>query len=366
MRVHFKKAYNDDIRLFEDRYHLGVYLLLLGLLVCLPFWLDEYYLGELIYVLIFSLAGLGLMLLVGHTGQVSLGHAAFLALGAYGCVNLEMLGVPFVLALPLAGLITGLAGVVIAIPVLRLTGIYLAIATMALAIIIEDIIVLAEPLTGGVIGLYADAITLFGMEVDRYANPDRFYYLCLTVVVIVTLGYANLLRSPTGRAFIAIRDSEVSARAMGIHVARYKAIAFGLSCFVTGLAGGLLAHFLGAFNHETFLILTSIQLLMMVVIGGLGSIHGAFMGAMVVGLLPTVITLLREQLEAMFNMTSTALIPGLDTALFAAILVLFILFEPLGIYGRCVKVRTWFQLFPLYKRGMFKRYNSYLKTERMR
>ena len=366
MRFQFKTSYHQEINLYKDA-HQGVsYLLLLLVMLLLPFCLSEYYVGELIYVLIFSLAGLGLMLLVGHTGLVSLGHAAFLAVGAYSCVNLEQSAVPFWLAFPLSGLITGLVGVLLAMPILRLSGIYLAIATMALSLIIEDIILLAEPWTGGVIGLYAEAIDLWGYELDLYGNPKGFYYFTLAIVILVTIAYANLLRARTGRALIAIRDSEVSAKAMGIGVAYYKCIAFGLSCTVTGLAGALLAHYLGAFNHETFLILTSIQLLMMVVVGGLGSIHGAFLGAIVIGVLPTLLSTLRESWDQWSGFSTTVALPGLDTALFAVILMLVILLEPQGLYGRWLKVRTWFELFPLYRKGMFKRHRTYLKTERVR
>jgi len=289
-----------------------------------------------------------------------------LAVGAYSCVNLEQINVPFWLAFPLSGLITGLVGIILAIPILRLSGIYLAIATMALSLIIEDVILLAEPWTGGVIGLYAQPIQLLGYELDLYTHPAGFYYFTLGVVVLVTLAYANLLRSRTGRAFMAIRDSEVSAKAMGIWVSYYKCIAFGLSCAVTGWAGALLAHYLSAFNHETFLILTSIQLLMMVVIGGLGSIHGAFFGAVVVGMLPALLSMLRETWDQWSGMSTSAALPGLETALFATILVLVILLEPMGLYGRWVKIRTWFELFPLYRKGMFKRHRTYLKTERLR
>lgn len=364
MRIIFKTSYLQDIQLFKDRYQLGRYLMLLALGIALPFMLDEYYLGEATYVLIFALAGLGLMLLVGHTGQVSLGHAAFLAVGAYSCVIYEGYGVPFLVALPLAGLTAAVAGAVIAVPVIRLTGIYLAIATLALAIIVEDLIVLLEPITGGVIGLYAEGITVGSFSFERYEFPHRFYWLCLTILVLVTLGYANLLRSPTGRAFMAIRDSEVSAQAMGVNIARYKTLSFALSCGVTGLAGGLLAHYLGAFNHETFLIITSIHLLMMIVIGGLGSIQGAYFGAIVIGVLPSVVTIARESVSTWWEGINH--IAGLDTGLFSALLVLFILYEPLGIYGRWMKIKTFIELFPLYRRNMFKRQHAYLKTERMR
>jgi branched-chain amino acid transport system permease protein len=372
MRFQFKTDYNDDINIFKDRYHLFWYLLLAAALIALPFVLGDYYVSQAIYILIFSIAGLGLMVLVGHTGLVSLGHAAFLAAGAYSCINLEQLGVPFIFALPLAGLFAGVFGAVITIPVLRLTGIYLAIGTMALAVIIEDIIVLAEPVTGGVAGLSVDSIKLFGdwtgskaFDVDLYGTPFKFYFLCLFVTLMVTLLMINLLRSSTGRAFHAIRDSEVSARAMGINVTGYKALSFGISCFITGLAGGLLAHYLGHINHEAFLILVSIELLMIVVIGGMGSIHGAFFGAFVFGMLPVSVTIFIETFGAPLGITSSTF-PGLSTGIFAALLVSFILLEPFGFYGMWLKIRTYFQLFPLYRKDMFKRQKSYLKTERMR
>ena len=152
---------------------------------------------------------------------------------------------------------------------------------------------------------------------------------------------------------------------MGINVSLYKAIAFGISCAFTGLAGALLAHFLGAFNYEAFLILISIQLLLMVTVGGLGSIHGAYLGALVVGMMPVVITIVRETISEALGMGNSS-IPGLDQGVFATLLIIFIIIEPLGIYGRWLKTRTWFQLFPLARKDMFKRHKSYLKTERMR
>lgn len=373
MRFHFKTNYDSDIRLFEDVSTFCWYLALVVCMALAPFYLSEYLLGELTYVLIWSLAGLGLMVLAGHTGQPSLGHAAFLACGAYMQFNLIELGLPFIAAFLLSGLFTGVVGAAAAIPALRMSGIYLAIATLAFGVIVEDLIILLEHWTGGIDGVYIQGVSIFGIDFDRYAGGlepwavagHNFYWLCLVVVIIVTVLYKNLLRSPTGRAFVAIRDSEVSARAMGINVARYKTLSFGISCFFTGLAGALLAHFLGAFNYEAFLILISIQLLLMVTIGGLGSIHGAFLGAIVVGLLPVVITVVREQVSEVFGLGNFT-IPGLDYAAFAAVLVLFIILEPLGIYGQWVKLRTWVSLFPLARKDMYRRQKSYLKTERMR
>lgn len=365
MRIVFKTDYMQDIRPWKDTYQLSLYLILLVVVALAPWWLDDFYLGELTNVLIWAIAGLGLMILTGHTGQASLGHAAFLAVGCYANVYLLEQGVPFLISFPLAGLITGIIGATVAIPALRLHGIYLAIFTLALSILMDDIIVLAEPITGGVAGKYLGGVEIFGFMVDRWGTPREFYWLVLLVTVVVTLGYINLLRAPLGRSFIAVRDSEVSAQAMGIDISRTKTISFGLSCAVTGLAGALMGMFAGAFNNETFSIVISIQLLMMIVIGGLGSIHGAFFGAIVIGFLPQFLSISKEYVGAVFG-GSTVAIPGLEFGIFGLILIGFILFEPMGIYGRWLKIRTWFELFPFYRKDMFKRQKSYLKTERLR
>ena len=220
---------------------------------------------------------------------------------------------------------------------------------------------LLAPWTGGVSGKFPEMITIFGFEIERWTMPTRFYYLVLAVTVCCTLFYRNLLRSPLGRAFAAVRDSEVSATAMGVHIARTKATAFGLSCMITGWAGALMGYYAGTFNNETFSIVISITLLMMIVIGGLGSIHGAFFGAVVVAFLPQALSILKDGLVG-----GSVAIPGLETGVFGMILILFILFEPMGIYGRWLKIRIWLELFPFARKDMFRRQKSYLKTERLR
>ena len=365
MRIVFKTRYDQDIDLHEhgfDRLKTGV---LVGLMLLLPFLVGDYYLAEAANTLIWALAGMGLMIAVGHTGQVSLGHAAFLAIGAYTDAALMNAGVPFLLAFPLAGLFAGLVGALIAIPAVRMSGIYLAIATLAVFVIVEELIIMLEPITGGVGGIAAPTITLFGLSFDRYGDLRNFYWLGLAVVIVVTLAYANLMRSPTGRSFLAVRDSEISARSLGIHVTRTKALAFGLSSGVTGLAGALMGHFIGYFNYELFSIFISINLLLVVTIGGLGFIQGAFLGAILITGMPQAIAIIRDALNASVGIDLGS-IPGLDTMLFSALLILFIIFEPTGMYGRWLKIRTWFELFPLARRDMFRRHKTYLKTERMK
>jgi branched-chain amino acid transport system permease protein len=360
MRFQFKTSYDQDIRLFEDGRQALRYGLLLAVAVALPWLIDDYFLGEATAVLIWAIAGLGLMLLTGQAGQVSLGHSAFMALGCYACVLMMNAGVPFLLAFPLCGVITGIVGALIAIPALKLHGVYLAIATLALAILADDIIVLTAYWSGGVNGLYAPPILIAGVEINRWTVPDLYYWMVLAVTVLVTLAYVNILRAPMGRAFAAVRDSEISAQAMGVNVARTKTIAFGLSCAITGLGGALMGLFAGAFNNETFTFLIAIQLVMMIVVGGLGFIQGAFLGAVVVAFLPQVLSIVTSSLGG------GVVIPGLETGVFGALLILFILFEPMGLWGRWLKIKAWLELFPFARRDMFRRQRSYLKTERLR
>ena len=363
MRFVFKTDYDADIRWFRHGYHAFWYIALLVILLLLPLVISGYAIGEVTTVLIFAIAGMGLMLLTGHTGLPSLGHAAFMAIGCFSHVLLLSTGLPWLIAFPLAGLSAGLFGTLIAYPVLRLHGVYLALATLAMSILIADIVILAEPWTGGVGGLIVPSIDLFGWQIDRFGTPYKFYYVCLAVVLIVLFLYRNLLRSPLGRAFTAIRDSEVSAQAMGIHLAHTKAKSLFISASFAGLAGALFGHSAGYVNSETFDLVLSITLLLMIVIGGLGFIQGAFLGAIIVGLIPVLIANGRSLLSTAFDVNIN--VPGLESAMFAMILIGFILFEPMGLWGRWLKMRTYFELFPFYRKDMFRRQKSYLKTERV-
>jgi branched-chain amino acid transport system permease protein len=183
----------------------------------------------------------------------------------------------------------------------------------------------------------------------------------LILTILVTLGVANLLRSPTGRAFVAIRDSEISAQSMGIPLARYKTLAFAISAALTGLGGALYAHKIQFLTPEQFGIIQSIDLLLLIVIGGLGSIHGAFLGAIFLITMPQIISIGKDYLPAGIGES-----PGLSAMVYGVVLVLFVLFEPLGLYGRWLKVRAYIQLFPLYRRGMFERQKSFQKSERLK
>jgi branched-chain amino acid transport system permease protein len=353
-----KTSYLQDINIVKHRGQWVWYGLLLVLVMVAPLLLDRFYLGELSQVFIYAIAGIGLMLLVGYTGLVSLGHAAFLAIGAYCHAWLLRQGVPLPIALLTATAFTGLVGAVVGVPALRMTGIYLAVATLAIAVIVEQVLVHWTSVTGGFRGMAVLKPELLGWNLG---SPGAFYYLCFGVLVLGLLVALNLLRSPSGRAMIAVRDSETSAESMGIHISRTKNMAFAISAGFTGLAGGLFAHRIGYLAPDAFTLQTSIQLLLMVVVGGLGSLHGVIFGAIFIGLLPQGIAIFRDVAPP-----AVSQLPGLEPGIFGLILVLFLIFEPLGIYGRWLKIRLFFEEFPLYRKATHKRQKSYLRTERLR
>ncbi len=358
MRFIFKTDYLQDIRLVKHGGHRFWYALLMVVLLAAPWLVSEYWLAQFTFILIYSIVGLGLMLLAGFTGLFSIGHAAFLGVGAYTQAALTNAGVPFPVALACAGALSAAVGMVVGLPALRVKGIYLGIATLAFGFIVEEVFARWESVTGGNSGIHIKAPNLFGWKLD---SGDEFYFLCLLLTVVATLVILNLLRSPTGRAFVAIRDSEVSAQSMGIHLAYYKTLSFAISAALAGIGGALYAHKLQFISPDQFNIIQSIDLLLMVVIGGLGSVHGAFLGAIFLIVMPQVISLAKDYLPAVIGQA-----PGLQGLVYGLVLIAFVLFEPLGLYGRWLKVRTYLQIFPFYRRGLFKRQKSFQKSDRLR
>lgn len=356
MRFHYDTSYRDSHALL--RYHPGriAYAVLLLLLLAIPWVLPKYYVGEFAYLFIMCIASLGLMVLVGYTGQVSLGHSAFIAIGAYTHTWLLSQGMPFGLSILLASGLTGLVGLVIGLPAIRVSGLYLAMVTLAFAILTEHTIGHWKSVTGGFNGLSVGNPLIAGFDLS---GLKPFYYLCLGVLVLVLLGLVNLMRSKTGRAFMGVRDSEAAAYSLGIWVAGYKVLAFVLSAMVTGLGGALLAHHVRFLTPEGFGLILSLELVLMVTIGGLGSLRGAILGAILISLLPTFISRIKpmmpDQIAKQF---------GLETFVFGLVLALFVLFEPKGLNGRWIKFKTFLETFPLYRKDMFKRGKSYMKSER--
>jgi branched-chain amino acid transport system permease protein len=358
MRFIFKTDYAQDIRLVKHGGQAFWYGALVLAMLAAPGVVGDYWLTQLSFILIYSIAGLGLMVLAGYTGLASLGHAAFLGVGAYTQVFLLGIGWPFLLSLSCAAALSAAVGVIVGLPALRVKGIYLAIATQAFGFIVEEVLARWESVTGGNAGRSVPGVVLFGWEVG---SGEGFYYLCLVLCILATLGVLNLVRSGTGRAFIAIRDSEISAQSMGIGIAQYKTLAFAISAALTGVAGALYAHKLRFISPDQFGALQSIELLLLVVVGGLGSVHGAYLGAIFLIAMPQLIAVSKDWLPPAIGQAT-----GLQGLVYGLVLVGIVLFEPMGIYGRWLKLRTFFQLFPFYRRGMFKRQKSFTKSERLR
>src|SRR5215469_9507445 len=380
MRFLFKTAYGQDIKLFRDRATAAWYLVLAMIVVALPAVLSRYYIGEITWVFIYGICGVSLMVLVGYTGLVSLGHAAFLGIGAYAHAFFLKHGMPWIPSVVLAVMITTASGIVVGLPALRMTGIYLAIATLAFSVIIQEVFSRWESVTHGFAGMPVEKPTILGVAFD---NERSFYYLCLFFLVLTLWLTRNLLRAPTGRAWIAIRDSEIAAQSMGVNLAIYKSMAFAYSAALMGLAGALFAHKIAYLAPDIFTILLSIQFLLLVIVGGLGSLHGAVFGAIFVALLPPAISILRDSIpNSMADLaTATGLSPigacgkaigeflnkpGVEAGIFGLILVLVILLEPLGMYGRWLKIKLFFSTFPMYKASTFKRQKTYMRSERPR
>ncbi len=358
MRFIFKTDYAQDIKLAKHGGHLFWYGALCAALALAPWLLGEYLLAQLTFILIYGVVGVGLMLLAGFTGQFSIGHAAFFGVGAYTQAVLTGMGWPFPFALAAGAALSAIVGVVVGLPALRVKGIYLGIATLSFGFIVEEVFARWESVTGGNAGKTVGQVKMFGWTADSGVS---FYFVCLVVTVLSTLAVVNLLRSPTGRAFVAIRDSEISAQSMGIHLAYYKTLSFAISAALAGIGGALYAHQIRFLSPDQFNIIQSIDLLLMVVIGGLGSIHGAFLGAIFLIGLPQAISAVKDFLPAAIGQA-----PGLKAVIYGAVLIGFVLFEPLGLYGRWLKIRTYFQLFPFYRKGLFKRQKSFQKSDRLK
>jgi len=358
VQIIFKTSYDQDIDLLHKT---GEYIrvsAVIALMLAAPLFLDVYYLSELGLLLVYAIAGIGLMILTGYTGQVSFGHAAFLGIGAYCHSILMTAGLPFSVSLVVTMLFTGIVGMLLGRSASKMHGFYLAVATLAFLIIVETLIGEWTDVTGGYAGFVVPELQIVGYYLTEAWQQ---YYLDLGLALFVILGTANLFRSPTGRSFLAVRDSELAARSLGVNVEWVKIQSFGISAAVTGLAGILLAHHLMYLSPETFGVLESLKLMLMIVVGGLGSITGAIFGAIFVSLLPVALSILRDVLPGAISQQA-----GLEPMLFGLIIVVFILFEPEGINGRWRKLLHFMETFPYYRKASFVRQKSYLKTERMR
>ena len=339
----YHENYRSDERIFQTwfvRIWLIAFLILWALF---PLFASKYMISVMIEVGIAIIACHGLNLLTGFTGQISLGQAAFMGVGAYTCsILVGQAGVPFVVALPAAGVMAALVGMVFGIPSLRLRGLYLAMATIAAQFIIEFVIRRWDKLTGGVAGMYVDPGTLGPLQ---FNNPVDLYYLTFILAVATTMVIKNIIRSRSGRAFVAIRDRYLAAEVIGGHVFKYRLLSFAVSSFFAGIAGALLAQYLEVITHESFTILQSIDYLAMCIIGGLGHILGGIFGVAFWFMLERILEVITTTLNSNFPDHITWFV-SIREIVFGLVIILFLIFEPDGLAARWRTMRAYWKLWP--------------------
>jgi branched-chain amino acid transport system permease protein len=344
----FKTSYAADMALYPLPIAKWAVAAFAGLfIVVVTLTLGEYYVSILNLILIAIVGALGLNILVGYTGQISIGHGAFMSVGAYTAANLVVrLDAPFWVTIPAGGLMAALIGAVVGIPSLRIKGIYLAIATLAAQLIIEWTINHVPAISGGVqASIQVPRPSFLGVQLK---TQTQLYLFLMGFAVLAIVGTSNLVRSRIGRAFIAVRDQDIAAEIIGISTFRYKLIAFAISSFYAGVTGVLYTYYLGIANYEQFQLTVSIDYLAMIIIGGLGSILGSIFGAAFVTLLPIVTRWFLESFGGLiFSAADLAnIIPNLRLILFGGLIIFFLVVEPEGLNRLWRNIRNYFRVWP--------------------
>jgi branched-chain amino acid transport system permease protein len=344
----FKTTYGADMSLFPlPVARKAIAVICVFFVAFVPLVCSEYELSQFNLIFIAVVGALGLNILVGYTGQISIGHGAFMSVGAYTAANLAVrLGLPFWITLPAGGLMAALIGTAVGVPSLRIKGLYLAITTLAAQLIIEWTINHVPFISGGTqVSIPVPKPSLFGF---RFQTQRELYFLLLFSAAVATVATLNLVRGRLGRAFVAIRDHDIAAEITGIDIFRYKLLAFAISSFYAGVTGVLYTYYLGIANYEQFQIDVSIDFLAMIIIGGLGSVLGPILGAAFVTLLPLVIRGLMQSLGGLVmneNMLA-AVIPNLRLTLFGLAIILFLIVEPEGLNRLWRNSRNYFRFWP--------------------
>ncbi len=323
----FRERYENDLWLIRGSQAWVMAGLAGALLIVLPLLVKGYLIYNLTLFFVYALVALSLAVLVGLTGQVSLGHAGFLAAGAYVTTVLSQHGVPFVLSVLAAVAVTALLGVVIGVPSLRLEGPYLAIATLGFGLAIQQILNNWK-LVGASTGTLVDRPVLLGID---FYGDRAYYWLVLAVVGFVTWLLLNLERSHVGRAFRATRDADLAAQMSGVGLARYKTLAFIISAGVAGLAGALYGPLVGYITPESFNLMLSIKFLLMIIVGGLGFLPGALLGAGFITGLDLYLSTFRAWSQFVFGL----------------VVIAIMMLEPAGLYGRWLKIKRFWKSWPL-------------------
>ncbi|AVT78113.1 MULTISPECIES: branched-chain amino acid ABC transporter permease [Rhodopseudomonas] len=343
----FRTSYAADTTIFPTRTSRNMAILGVVLVCFAPLVLSGYWLSILIQIGIFGIAALGLNILVGFTGQISIGHAAFFLLGAYTSAYLNNhFPIPVFFAIPLAGLVTALVGLVFGVPAARLKGLYLVIATLAAQYILIDFFSRAEWFSGGSVPAMANPFSLFGYVLQ---GDKQYFYVVLAYLLVSYILVTNLMRTRDGRALVAVRDHYLSAEIMGINLTKYRTLSFALAAFFAGIAGALYAHYQLVVSNEGFGIERSILFLAMIIIGGIGSISGTLMGTAFVVLLPETMEWLSSGLKGSAIDRALELnnnLTFLREIAIGLIIILFLVFEPDGLAHRWRQIKAYWKLYP--------------------
>lgn len=343
--------YKQDERIFRTKFK-QVWFIILVLFVAVV-WIgskfgigaNEYYFYITNLILINLIAAIGLQLLTGFTGLLSLGHAAFMGVGAYtSALLITAFGMPFGLAILAAGLVASLFGIIVGFPSLRIKGFYLMVATLAFQFVIDYVIMHWDSVTRGARGIEMPKPFIFGISLETHTD---FFAFLFSVAVIMMWGAKNITRSKIGRAFIAIRDNDVSAEIIGISIFRYKLLSFAISAFYAGVAGAMFASMNRTAIPENYLLLNSILLLAMVMIGGLGRLVGTVFGVLFITLIPFLMDLFVSFLARVYDPNITILLGPMKEFVFGGLIILFIIFEPEGLVGIWIRIRDYFKIWPL-------------------
>ena len=334
----FRQSYRHDEALFVTPMQRWLFALLLLALLGFPFVGGNYLVYLACLTGIHVIAAIGLNIITGYAGLISLGHAAFMGVGCYTAAALANAGVPFWIALPAAGVASAAVGVFVGIPSLRIKGLYLAVATLAAQFLLTFVFREWDAGTGGVRGVNIPPAEFFGLPLNTDA---RIYYVILGCALLLLLAARNLQRTRIGRAFIAIRDKDLSAEVLGIALFPTKLLAFAIGSFYAGVAGALLGYFFRAITPEHFSLALSIFYLAAIIVGGLGTVLGSILGAAFMALVPE---LLRGAVAAIPN--GTALLSPLREIVFGALIIGFLIFEPHGLVELWRRVRRFFHLWP--------------------
>jgi branched-chain amino acid transport system permease protein len=338
----YHTTYRADLALRHTRFEYVRLVLALAVVVALPFYASPFWLHVLDQIGIAVIGAIGLNILVGYTGQISLGQGGFLAVGAYsaGVVATRSDLSPLVGVL-VAVLVTAAVGAFFGLPALRLKGLYLAIATLASQQIIVWLITHWDFLTGGVDALVLEPVTVFGWTPT---GDFEWYWVIVGFAALATITATNLFRTSVGRAFVAIRDHDIAAEVIGVDPARYKVLAFAVSSAFVGLAGALTAYWTQILTWERFTLDVSILYLAMIIVGGLGSVSGSIYGAAFMIAIPAYL----DQLSLRVSPDSILAtdLPAIKLLIFGLTIVLFLIFEPRGLARIWQRARDYFRLWP--------------------